>query len=203
MQRFKALELAVDQRDWTLACHLKLGAAADGLASLAEKEEAGAPSDSSAHIERSCEAKGRHEESPGWGSGRWVTEPSRPETTLCCGTSGAASHREFREGQETRSCWASSSWWPSQRKDCRREAKRPQPSPLNTSNRRPFTTLDLRPHSLRRGGVTHDYLPHVNLPKTTLRGRCSELPSVRIYINDGLSMQAQVHFGSVGARGGT
>ena len=40
MQRFKALELAVDQRDWTLACHLKLGAAADGLASLAEKEEA-------------------------------------------------------------------------------------------------------------------------------------------------------------------
>ena len=39
-QRFKALEMAVDQKDGALTGHSKLGAASDGLASLAEKEAA-------------------------------------------------------------------------------------------------------------------------------------------------------------------
>ena len=46
---------------------------------------------------------------------------------------------------------------------------------------------------LRRSGATHDFLLHANLPKTILRGRWGDLRSARIYINDGLSLQAQVH----------
>ena len=53
--------------------------------------------------------------------------------------------------------------------------------------------LDFRPYSLHRGGATHDCLLHANLPKPILRVRWSDLRSGRIYINDGLSMQAQVH----------
>ena len=40
MQRFKALEPAVDQKNWTPAGHLEMELASDGLASLAEKEAA-------------------------------------------------------------------------------------------------------------------------------------------------------------------
>ena len=114
MQRFKALELAVDHKIWSWGRLLQLG-------KLGGERGGGATTDPSAQLERSCEAKGWHGKWPGWGSGRWVTEPSRPETSSRYGTSRSASHRDFRQDQETHSCPASSSWWRRQRRGCGRD----------------------------------------------------------------------------------
>ena len=45
--------------------------------------------------------------------------------------------------------------------------------------------LDFRPYSLRRGGATNDYMEHLSVANTQIRGRWQSLRACRIYITEG------------------
>ena len=51
--------------------------------------------------------------------------------------------------------------------------------------------LNLRPYSVRRGGATHDWLHHRDPQRTQLRGRWSDLRTMRIYLQDGAAIIAE------------
>eukprot|EP00971_Amphidinium_carterae_P090228 1786188-Amphidinium_carterae.1 len=51
-------------------------------------------------------------------------------------------------------------------------------------------------YSLRRGGATEDFRLSQNLPRVLLKGRWSDTTTARIYLNEGLALQAQTHFGA-------
>ena len=51
--------------------------------------------------------------------------------------------------------------------------------------------LNLRPYSLRRGGATHDFLEHRNPQRTQMRGRWSDLRTMKIYVQDGAAIIAE------------
>ena len=61
---------------------------------------------------------------------------------------------------------------------------------LCTDTRLP--ALSWPPHSLRRGGATAHFLEHGSLDKTAIRGRWSSAKTARIYINEAVSMLAQI-----------
>ena len=50
-----------------------------------------------------------------------------------------------------------------------------------------------RPYSLRRGGATAFYRATRNMPATIERGRWSTARIARIYINDGLAKEIEIH----------
>ena len=49
-----------------------------------------------------------------------------------------------------------------------------------------------KPYSLRRGGATTDFLHHGQLDRTMVRGRWASAKAARLYIDDAVSMQAQL-----------
>ena len=49
-----------------------------------------------------------------------------------------------------------------------------------------------KPYSLRRGGATTDFSHHGQLDRTMVRGRCASVKTARLYIDDAVSMQAQL-----------
>ena len=49
-----------------------------------------------------------------------------------------------------------------------------------------------KPYSLRRGGATTDFLHHGQLDRTMVRGRWASAKTARLYIDDAVSMQAQL-----------
>ena len=49
-----------------------------------------------------------------------------------------------------------------------------------------------KPCSLRRGGATTDFLHHGQLDRTMVRGRWASAKTARLYIDDAVSMQAQL-----------
>ena len=56
--------------------------------------------------------------------------------------------------------------------------------------------LDLKPYSLRRGGATFDFAVFGDLPRTLWRGRWASAKTGRIYIQEGVAMQAQMRISS-------
>ena len=52
--------------------------------------------------------------------------------------------------------------------------------------------LQLRPYSIRRGGATFDFLAHGNLQRTIFRARWTDSSVARIYVQDGVAVQAQM-----------
>ena len=57
-----------------------------------------------------------------------------------------------------------------------------------------FGDRSYRPYSLRRGGATAELRRGTPLDNLMLRGRWSSLSTARIYLNEGLSLLAQLHF---------
>ena len=55
-----------------------------------------------------------------------------------------------------------------------------------------ISDLKFRPYSLRRGGATYFFQKHQNLDKILIQGRWHTQKSARIYINEGLSVLAQM-----------
>ena len=49
-----------------------------------------------------------------------------------------------------------------------------------------------KPYSLRRGGATTDFLHHGQLDRTMVHGRWASAKTARLYIDDAVSMQAQL-----------
>ena len=49
-----------------------------------------------------------------------------------------------------------------------------------------------KPYSLRRSGATTDFLHHGQLDRTMVRGRWASAKTARLYIDDAVSMQAQL-----------
>ena len=52
--------------------------------------------------------------------------------------------------------------------------------------------LGFRPYSLRRGGATSDYLQHLSVQNTMIRGRWMSLKACRIYITEGQEALARL-----------
>lgn len=55
-----------------------------------------------------------------------------------------------------------------------------------------FDALDFRPYSLRRGGSTHFFRQHSSLDKLLLLGRWQSAKTARVYVNEGLAVQAEL-----------
>eukprot|EP00435_Cladocopium_sp_Y103_P065549 s527_g27.t1 len=55
-----------------------------------------------------------------------------------------------------------------------------------------LTELGFRPYSLRRGGATHWFSKHGNLDRVVVMGRWQAQRTARIYINEGLSVMAEM-----------
>ena len=49
-----------------------------------------------------------------------------------------------------------------------------------------------KPYSLRRGGAAADFLHHGRLDRTMVRGRWASAKTARLYVDDAVSMQAQL-----------
>ena len=56
-----------------------------------------------------------------------------------------------------------------------------------------ITSYGFRPYSLRRGGATHWFGKHHSLDRLLLDGRWQAAKTARIYINEGLSILAQIN----------
>ena len=59
-----------------------------------------------------------------------------------------------------------------------------------------FNDVDHRPYSLRRGGATHYFARWGSLDKLLLLGRWQSAATARVYINEGLSVLAELQVGS-------
>ena len=55
-----------------------------------------------------------------------------------------------------------------------------------------FGQWDFRPYSLRRGGATHQFRAHGAFDKLMQQGRWQSLKTARVYINEGLSVLAEL-----------
>lgn len=64
-----------------------------------------------------------------------------------------------------------------------------------------LTSFGFRPYSLRRGGATFWFTKHGSLDRLLLQGRWQAVRTARIYINEGLSVLAEMHVPSHKLRG--
>ena len=56
-----------------------------------------------------------------------------------------------------------------------------------------FDKWDFRPYSLRRGGATHQFQLHGAFDRLLVQGRWQSIKTARIYVNEGLSVQAELN----------
>ena len=55
-----------------------------------------------------------------------------------------------------------------------------------------FTSLNLRPYSLRRGGATFQFRQEGSFDRLMVHGRWQALRTTRLYINEGMSILAEI-----------
>ena len=60
--------------------------------------------------------------------------------------------------------------------------------------------LGIKPYSIRRGGATHHFRQHANMPATIVRGRWASSRTARIYIEDGMAQIARLALSSEQSR---